>query len=198
MSADRRKISFFESLDIKSRRDFLKAAAMAGVSSSVLFASPSLALAGDKENDVKIMNIALGLEHQAIAAYNAGAETKLLSDGALKVAVKFLKQHEEHRDALAKTVKAFGGKPVEAQAKYDVVKIAAGVKVNELKTEKDILTLAMRLEAQATSAYYGAIPGIASKDVLKAAVSIMADEAVHTALLRQVLGEDPAPSAFVS
>jgi len=197
MSADRK--SFFESLDVKTRRDFLKAAAMAGVSSTVLFAGPSLALAaGDKEKDVAIMNTALGLEHQAIAAYMAGAGTKLLSDPVLNVAVKFMKQHQEHRDALAKTIKAFGGKPVEAKASYDVGKIASDVGVKELKSEKDIVMLAMKLEAQATSAYYGAIPGIASKDVLKAAVSIMADEAQHTAILRNALGEDAVPSAFVS
>jgi rubrerythrin len=197
MSADRR-ISFFESLDVTTRRDFMRAAAMAGVSASVLFGGPTIALAGDKEKDVAIMNVALGLEHQAIAAYMAGAGTKLLSDPVLQVAVKFMKQHQEHRDALAKTIKAFGGKPVEAKANYDVAKIASEVGVKELKTEADIVTLAMKLEAQATSAYYGAIPGIASKDVLKAAVSIMADEAQHTALLRQALGQDPVPSAFVS
>jgi rubrerythrin len=197
MSADRR-ITFFESLDVKTRRDFLKAAAMAGVSASVLFGGPTVALAGDKENDVKIMNVALGLEHQAIAAYQAGAETKLLSDPVLQVAVKFMKQHQDHRDALAKTIKAYGGKPVEAQAKYDVGKIAGDVGVKELKGEKDIVTLAMKLEAQATSAYIGAIPGIATKDVLKAAIAIMADEAQHTAILRQALGQDPVPSAFVS
>jgi bacterioferritin (cytochrome b1) len=197
MPADRR--SFFESLDIKTRRDFMKAAALAGVSGSVLFSGSALALpVGDKEKDCNIMNQALGLEHQAIAAYMAGAETKLLSQGVLDVAVKFMKQHMEHRDALTKTIKAFGGKPVEAQAKYDVVKIASGVGVTELKSEGDIVKLAMKLEAQATSAYYGAIPGIASKDVLKAAISIMADEAVHTALLRQALKQDPLPSAFVS
>jgi rubrerythrin len=197
MSADRR-ISFFESLDVTTRRDFMRAAAMAGVSASVLFGGPTIALAGDKEKDVAIMNVALGLEHQAIAAYMAGAGTKLLSDPVLQVAVKFMKQHQEHRDALAKTIKAFGGKPVEAKANYDVAKIASEVGVKELKTEADIVTLAMKLEAQATSAYYGAIPGIASKDVLKAAVSIMADEAQHTAILRNALGQDPVPSAFVS
>ena len=197
MSADRR-ITFFESLDVTTRRDFLRAAAMAGVSASVLFGGPAIALAGDKEKDVAIMNVALGLEHQAIAAYQAGAGTKLLSDPVLQVAVKFMKQHQEHRDALAGTIKKFGGKPVEAKANYDVVKIASDVGVKELKTEKDIITLAMELEKQATSAYYGAIPGIADKAVLKAAVSIMADEAQHTAILRNALGQDPVPSAFVS
>lgn len=192
------RINFFESLDVKTRRNFLKAAAMAGVSASVLFGGPVVALAGDKENDVIILNSALGLEHQAIAAYTAGAETKLLSDPVLQTAVKFMKQHQEHRDALAATIKKLGGKPVEAKSSYDIPKLAADVGVKELKTEKDVITLAMKLEAQATSAYYGAIPKIAMKDVLRAAVSIMADEAQHTAILRNALAMDPVPSAFVT
>lgn len=196
MSAERK--NFFESLDVQTRRSFLKLAAMAGVSSSVLLSGPSFALAGGgKDGDIKIMNIALGLEHQAIAAYTAGAETKLLSDGVLKVAVKFMEQHKQHRDALAATIKKFGGKPVDALAKYDVVAIAKGVGVNNIAAEKDVITLAMKLEDGATKAYLGAIPSLESKDVIKAATQIMADEAIHTALLRQALGEDPAPSAFV-
>jgi rubrerythrin len=195
MSADRKNI--LESLDITTRRSFLKLAAMAGVSSSMLLSGSTIALAGDKNKDIQIMNTALGLEHQAIAAYQAGAETKLLSDGVLKVAVKFMDQHKQHRDALAATIKKFGGKPVDAQSKYDVVAIAKGVGVTNIAAEKDVITLAMKLEDQATKAYLGALPQLENKDVIKAAASIMADEAQHTAILRSALGEDPVPQAFV-
>ena len=196
MFAERKK--FFESLDIHTRRSFLTLAAMAGVSSAVLLADTPFALAGgSKDGDIKIMNIALSLEHQAIYAYGVGAETKLLSDGVLKVAVKFMEQHKMHRDTLAATVKKFGGKPVEASAKYDIVAIAKGVGVSNIATEKDVITLAMKLEDGATKAYLGVIPNLENKDVIKAATQIMADEAIHTALLRQVLGEDPCPLAFV-
>ncbi len=195
MSADKRT-NFFESLDIQTRRSFLKLAAMAGVSSSMLFASPAMALTGDKDGDIKIMNIALGLEHEAINAYQVGAETKLLSDGVLKVALKFQGHHKAHRDALASTVKQFGGKPVEAKDKYDVAARAKQLGVNQLAAEKDIIQLAMKLEDGATKAYLGAIPSLASKDVLKAAIAIMAVEAQHTAVLRGALGEDSVPSAL--
>jgi rubrerythrin len=194
MFSDRK--SFIESLDITTRRGFLKLAAMAGVSSSMLLAGPTISMAADKGKDLSILNTALGLEHQAIAAYQAGAESKLLSDPYLKVAVKFQDQHKQHRDALIATIKKLGGKPVDAQAKYDVGAIAKSVNVN-LAGEKDVLTLAMRLEDQATKAYLGAIPALENKDVIKAAASIMADEAQHTAILRSALGEDPVPQAFV-
>lgn len=188
MSADR-KIKFFESLDVQTRRNFLKLAAMAGVSSSMIFSSPVGTLAAGKDGDIKIMNVALGLEHQAIAAYNAGAGTKLLSDPVLKLAVKFLKQHEQHRDALAATIKKFGGKPVDALANYDVAAIAKGVGVTELKAEGDIIKLAARLEEQATKAYLANVANFESKDVVKAASAIAADEAAHTAILKNALGE---------
>ena len=44
---------------------------------------------------------ALGLEHQAINAYQLGAESGLLEDGVLGVAVAFQSQHKGHADVLA-------------------------------------------------------------------------------------------------
>ncbi|HKB84390.1 MAG TPA: ferritin-like domain-containing protein, partial [Burkholderiales bacterium] len=35
------------------------------------------------------------------------------------------------------------------------------------------------------------------RDLSRAAASILGDEAMHWAILRQVLGEDPVPAAFV-
>lgn len=187
--------NFLESLDVTTRRDFFKAAAIAGISSAAIIGGlPTTASAYDKEGDIKIMNIALSLEHQAIAAYKAGAG--LLKDPVLKVAVGFMKQHEAHRDALASTIKQFGGTPVEAAASYDVAKLAAENGVKELKKDTDVLQLAMKLEDGAARAYFSVLAKLESKDVLKAAVAIMADEAMHTAVLRSALGQDPSPKAF--
>ncbi|MCS6885370.1 MAG: ferritin-like domain-containing protein [Acidobacteriota bacterium] len=183
--------NFLDSLDVTTRRNFFKAAALAGIGSAAILKTSSVAAS---EGDVKIMNIALSLEHQAIAAYKAGAA--LLKDPVLKVAVGFMKQHESHRDALISTIKQFGGKPVEPAAKYDVAKLAAENGIKELKTEKDVLELALKLEDGAARAYFSVLPKLESKEVLKAAVSIMADEAMHTAVLRSALGQDPSPKAF--
>jgi hypothetical protein len=48
------------------------------------------------------------------------------------------------------------------------------------------------------SAYAGAIPLFENSDLAKAAASILADEAMHWAILRQALGLDPVPGAFFS
>jgi rubrerythrin len=70
--------------------------------------------------------------------------------------------------------------------------------VDKLKAQADVLRFAASLEQGAVSAYLGAVPLFANKDLAKAAASILGDEAMHWAVLRQALGEAPVPSAFVS
>ena len=48
------------------------------------------------------------------------------------------------------------------------------------------------------SAYLGAIPQFDNRDLAKAAGSILGDEAMHWAVLRNALGENPVPAAFVA
>src|SRR3569623_1669342 len=69
--------------------------------------------------DVQILNTALGAELEAIAAYQLGAESKLLQKPVLDLAVTFQGHHKEHADLLAKPLAKLGGKPVEAKAKYN-------------------------------------------------------------------------------
>jgi hypothetical protein len=143
------------------------------------------------DKDVRILNTAIAAEHEAVAAYQLGAESGLLSAGVLKVAVKFQGHHKEHIDVLASTVHKLGGEAVDAKARYSFP-------VSKLKQESDVLTFASDLERGAVSAYAGAIPLFDNGDLAKAAASILADEAMHWAILRQALGLDPVPAAFFS
>jgi rubrerythrin len=61
-----------------------------------------------------------------------------------------------------------------------------------------VLRFAAGLEKGAASAYLGAVPALDNKDLAKAAASILGDEAMHWAVLRNALGENPVPSAFIS
>ena len=61
-----------------------------------------------------------------------------------------------------------------------------------------MLGFAAKLEQGAVSAYLGAVPLFGNRDLAKAAASILGDEAMHWAILRQALGQAPVPSAFVS
>ena len=152
-----------------------------------LAANSGEAIAGDAQ----ILNTALGAELEAIAAYQLGAESKLLQKPALDLALTFQGHHKEHADLLAKTVEKLGGRPVAAKAKYNFP-------VEQLKSQADVLKFAAKLEQGAVSAYLGAVPLFGNRDLAKAAASILGDEAMHWAILRQALGDVPVPAAYVS
>jgi rubrerythrin len=179
----------------ENRRRFLRAsgALLSGGAVAILAGAPSLARAADKhaESDVRILNTALGAELEAIAAYQVGAESGLLQKPVLDLAVTFQGHHKEHAEVLRKTITQLGGKPVDAKAKYTFP-------VETLKTQADVLKFAASLEKGAVSAYLGAVPVFGNRDLAKAAASILGDEAMHWAVLRNAVGEAPVPSAFVS
>jgi rubrerythrin len=181
-----------------NRRTFLKSSSglmLTGTAIALLSGREALAAekskGHDAEGDVRILNTALGAELEAIAAYQVGAESGLLQKPVLDLAVTFQGHHKAHADVLAKTVEKLGGKPVAAKAKYTFP-------VEKLKTQADVLNFAAALEKGAVSAYLGAIPVFHDRDLAKAAGSILGDEAMHWAILRNAVGEPPVPAAFVS
>ena len=189
-------MSFLASTGIVgARRLFLgqSGAVLSGAAVALLAGKHALAAeaGGATAADAQILNTALGAELEAIAAYQVGAESKLLQKPALDLALAFQGHHKEHAELLAKTVEKLGGKPVAAKAKYDFP-------VAQLKSQADVLRFAAKLEQGAVSAYLGAVPLFGNRDLSKAAASILGDEAMHWAILRQALGEPPVPVAFVA
>ena len=94
--------------------------------------------------DVGILNVALGLEHEAINAYQLGASSGLLQKPVLDIAVSFQSHHKAHRDALIATIQKLGGKPVEEKKLDDYAK---ALNAGALKNQADVLDLAARLES---------------------------------------------------
>jgi rubrerythrin len=162
-------------------------AMLGGRSTALAAATPDDAVM----QDVRILNTAIAAEHEAVAAYQVGAESGLLEPGVLKVATTFQGHHKEHVDALAKAVRSLGGEEANARAEYDFP-------LGSLKTQSDVLQFAAGLERGAVSAYAGAIPVFDNRELSAAAASILADEAMHWAVLRSALGLDPVPGAFFS
>lgn len=177
------------------RRAFLgqSGLALSGAAVAILAGNEALAAktGGASSQDIQILNTALGAELEAIAAYQVGAESQLLQKPVLDLAVTFQSHHKEHADVLAKTIEKLGGKPVIAKAQYPF-------RVDQLKSQVDVLRFAAKLEQGAVSAYLGAVPLFANRELAKAAASILGDEAMHWAVLRQAIGEAPVPSAFMS
>lgn len=137
-------------------------------------------------SDVNILNVALGLEHEAITAYQLGAESGLLQPAVLQVAVAFQSHHKEHRDALIATIRKMGGTPVAEKSKADV---ARNLNAATLKNQADVLRLAARLERGAANAYLGVIPSFGDRALAQVAGRLAADETMHWTALAGALAE---------
>lgn len=180
---------------LAARRAFLGKSGLLLSGTAIALLSGNEALAqkagASKAGDVSILNTALAAELEAVAAYQVGAESGLLEKAVLALAGQFQGHHKEHADVLAKTIRKLGGTAVAAKSKYEFP-------VERLKNQADVLRFAASLEKGAVSAYLGAVPLFRDRELSKAAASILGDEAMHWAVLRNALGETPVPSAFVS
>jgi len=187
-----------------TRRSFLNAAGRLTLSASAIailagcdtMAKPSIAaqpMESSASQDVAILNVALGLENEAIGAYQLGAESGLLQKPVLDTAVRFQSDHKGHRDALVGTIQKLGGKPVEPKSLGEYAK---ALKADTLKSQTDVLELAVRLELGATNAYLGVIPAFKDAQLAKISGRLAADEAMHWTILNNALGRPLAQGAL--
>jgi rubrerythrin len=180
---------------VMARRNFLgnSGLILSGAAVALLAGKDALAAKGgaSSEQDIRILNTAIAAEFEAVAAYQVGAESGLLQKPVLDLAVTFQSHHKEHVDVLAKTIAKLGGKPATAKAKYSFP-------TEKLKTQADVLQFAASLEKGAVSAYLNAVPLFGNRALAQAAASILGDEAMHWAVLRNALGEAPVPTAFMA
>jgi bacterioferritin (cytochrome b1) len=175
-----------------SRRDLLRsgvglagAAALTACGGGGSATSPP---ASPAAGPVHVLNTVLVLEHTTLHAYAQGMS--LFGTATAPLATAFRQHHLDHRDRLRSLITGLGGTPTPARDSYDI-----GTAPTD---ENGVLSLVATLEEEAARAHYAALRQIADPAVLQQLGSIMADEAQHSAALRAVLQQDPAPSAFVS
>lgn len=173
-----------------------------GNASKVVLSASAVALLGGKDvlaagkpadvkSDIAILNVAVGLEYEGIAAYAIALQSGLLSPSHVKAATKFQDDHKAHNDALIGTIKKMGGTPVEGKS---IAEYAKALEVDKLKNEDDVLSLAARLELGATNAYLSVIPALKDSQLAKIAGRLAAEEATHFALLNFDLKRPFAPT----
>jgi hypothetical protein len=180
-----------------SRRQFFgTTGGLSALAVALLAGRPALAqgMSGDPSRDVAILNVALGLEHEAINAYQLGAGSGLLQKPVLDIAVSFQGHHKGHRDAIIATIQKLGGKPVTEKSLDEYAK---ALQADTLKNQADVLSLAARLELGATNAYLGVIPAFGNKDLAAVAGRLAADETMHFTVLTNALGR-PLPMGPLS
>jgi hypothetical protein len=176
---------------ITDRRALLRSVGTVGLSAAavaILGGCESMAASSSATAaDVDILNVALGLEHEAINAYQLGAESGLLEKPVLDVAVLFQGHHKAHRDALIATIEKMGGKPV---AEKPIGDYATALNAGSLKNQGDVLHLAARLEKGAANAYLGVIPSFNDNGLKQVSGRLAADETMHWTALASALGEN--------
>ena len=180
-------------IEHEPRRIFL---GMAGL--GLIAASTSAVAAGpkakDASKDVAVMQVALALEHEGIAAYRLAGGSGLLKPGTLKLAQVFMGHHEQHRDSLATLITKAGGKPVQPQSDDQYVK---ALNLGALKTEGDVVALATKLEQGAASAYVGQVAALRDPKLAQLFSNLAADEAVHWTTLNNAQGLEIRSKAYL-
>ncbi len=148
---------------------------------------------GKSHKDIEILNKGLDTERFAVAAYELAVCSGLLSERVIQVAKTFQAHHGQHAHKLHKTIKNLGGTPIKALPQNEYVKKVP----TELIDEKSIIHYALILEKQAAIAYLNFIPKIENPEIAQAAASIIGDETMHWAALRNELGLAPVHISFI-
>lgn len=180
--------------DSSERRAFLRNAGLGLAGLGVVAATsgvPALAatkgrtVKGAGSGDIAVLQGALALEHEGIAAYQIAGASGLLTPDVLKIALVFLGHHKGHRDSLASLIKKAGGKAVEPKSDAEYIR---ELDLGALKTQGDVVVLATRLEQGAANAYVGQIAALKDRSLATLFAQLSTDEAVHWAILNNALG----------
>jgi rubrerythrin len=147
--------------------------------------------------DITILRTASSLEHVAIDAYTAAGKSGLLTTPSVAAAAKlFLTQHQEHAKLFEALTKKLGGTPFTVANPAVAAQIAP--QVAALKSEHDVVALALQLEKAAAATYQASVGTFGDVTFNEAIMSIGGVEARHAAILAAVLGQPASPSAFSS
>lgn len=172
------------------RRNFLRAAAVIGVGSSMAAATlgDRRASAEPAASDLEILNYALTLEHLEAEFYAQGIQGGALSGRDLELVEPIGEHEKEHVKVLTQTIKDLGGTPVE---KPEFV-FPDGTFTDKMT----FLSTASAFEELGVTAYHGQVARVKDAELLAAAASIAGVESRHAAVVADLLGEDPFPNAF--
>ena len=181
----------------KDRRLFLRKAGLVagtGCMSAVITPAFARSKSSDTSSDVAVMQGALALEHEGIAAYEIAGGSGLLKPPTLKLALLFQSHHKQHRDALAGLIKKAGGTPVAAKTNAEYTK---ALNLGSLKTEADVIALATKLELGATNAYTGQVAALQDHQLAHLFTQLATDETTHWTTLNNAAGIAIPEKAFL-
>jgi rubrerythrin len=137
------------------------------------------------KGDLGIVRFAVTLEYVEVDFYKQAVASGKLSGRALELAKRFLRQEQQHVQALEGAIRKLGGQPpARTRANYPLQSSAA------------ITKFALELESLGAAAYLAQADRIADKELLAVALSIHSVEGRHAAALATLQNQSPAPEAF--
>jgi hypothetical protein len=145
-----------------------------------------------KGDDAAILNNLLGLEYEAVAAYDAALAGGALAAPEAALARSFQADHAKHAEALTRGVIRLQDRPVAARPQTEY-RFSSAVLANR----DEAVRFLIGVEQGLALAHLGAVPGFAEKNLAKGAAGILGIETMHWSSLRQALGEDPVPAPFL-
>ena len=170
-----------------SRRQFLRASAVAGGLAAAGVVTPSvvtgvsLATAAAQEgDDLAVLQFALAIEHLQQALYAGLVDAGVFTGLELDYARTFTEHEGEHIERLSDAVRELGEEPAAAQPQYNFP---------EVRNREAALDLLSEVEDVGVSAYLGAASVIGDPALLTTAVTIHNVEAYHTAGVQAVAGK---------
>jgi Ferritin-like domain len=137
--------------------------------------------------DIEPLNTLLDVEHYAVAAYAAGIA--FLHPPQSKAAIQFLAHELSHTVQLSDLIHRVKGKPNLPRASYDL---------GHPRNASDVMALLQRVEQTQIRTYLATLPRFQGGGSRAVAVSIMANDAQHLAMLRWQTGQPPTPAALVT
>ena len=177
----------------KTRRDFFKALAAAGLGAAAGAGVLSHEAGAQGMSDADILNFALTLELLEGRFYEAAVGAGILSGPALSVVTQLRDTEFAHADVLRVGIGLAGGTPApEPQFNFPP---------DALSSQQSVLQLAATLEPVGVGAYLGAGPMIQDPTILEVAGSIAGIEGEHVVAINNLLGvvppaNDPFPQAL--
>ena len=142
--------------------------------------------------ETEVVEHLIDIAQSAEVAYRTAADGDLLDLEVAKAAELFAEQEREHASALIAALEDLGGERSKPPSASDVDGL------DEPDTQSKMLEFLIDLENSAIEAYYEAAGEVLASDLIKTAAEIGSNEAQHLVVLRQQLGDDPVPEAFVT
>ncbi|MBV9474162.1 MAG: ferritin-like domain-containing protein [Solirubrobacterales bacterium] len=159
---------------------------------------------GDPPGDAELLHALLAIELLAVAAYQRVAAAPSLSPGNRTVVLQLHGQEQQHAAALRQQLGSAAtqsGPATAAATNAALAKRNVAERIGRLQHEPDAIRLLIAVEGVAEGGYHDAISKLSDPRLLRLSAEIMANEAQHDTILRELLHPGDAqravPVAFV-